>query len=76
MPSHPNVRKPIDTVVVSTDIANHQEGFVCCMLYPAIKNGSLDVKVVESERAGTRLAHKKMQGGIAERLQQSTPLTL
>jgi hypothetical protein len=69
MPSHPNVRKPSDTVVVSTDIANHQEGFVCCTLYPAMKNGSLDEKVVESERAGTRLTHKKTQGGVTERLQ-------
>jgi hypothetical protein len=56
MPSHPDVRKPSDTVVVSTDIANYQEGLVCCTLYPVMKNGSLDEKVVESERAGARPA--------------------
>jgi thiamine kinase-like enzyme len=58
MPSHPNVIKPTDTVVVSTDIVNHHEGFVCSTLYPVMRNGSLDEKVVQSERAGTHLAPK------------------
>jgi hypothetical protein len=56
MPSHPNIIKPADILVTSSCLVNHQETFVSGTSYPVMKNGSLDQKIDESERADIRLS--------------------